>query len=183
MMTINNNKGIYLCARRDRHYGYLIDYNDISNKYGCNLVCDCLDIDLSVYSFIIATPPCNYYSKANWRRESSKVALSTKHLLPCILAKLTKQDKPFIVENVCNDSLLPSEYDKYCFRYTFGGHTFWSNVNLDLSELTSIKQNKQYVTRELRDNNPNVHNVIRLFLDTIYSSNFTKCVSVGKLES
>ena len=93
-------KGIYLAACKARHPNYDIVYQDIDKKYKCELEGDMLEIDLSPYDFIIATPPCNWWSQANpyyWR---SEYALKTRHLLPLILIKLGKQNKPFLVENV-----------------------------------------------------------------------------------
>lgn len=92
--------GIYLAACKARHPKYPIVYQDIDSKYNCDIGGDMLDIDLTPYSFIIATPPCNWWSQANpyyWR---SSYALKTRHLLPLILIKLGQQTKPFIVECV-----------------------------------------------------------------------------------
>lgn len=168
------SKGVYLCARLDRYndIGFDIDYNDIDPKYRCGLTCDCQDIDLARYDFIIATPPCNYYSKANYRRDSSKVALLTKHLLPYCLEYCTFLQKPFIIENVNNVNLLPKKFDKYCYRFTFGGHTFWTNVYFDYSDLIPVKQFKADVTRSKRDGNYNVHCIINRFLETLEAGNY-----------
>ena len=89
-------KGIYLAAFRADHPNYNIVYQDINGKR--DIPGDMMDIDLSSYDFIIATPPCNYWSKANYRRDISHYSLITKHLLPSILKKLCYQDKPFIFE-------------------------------------------------------------------------------------
>ena len=97
-------KGIYLAAYKDRHYDFDIDYNDIVALPGINIVGDMMSVDLSGYDFIIASPPCNYYSRANYRRDYSDYALSTKHLLPDILNKHLTVGKPFIVENVRNEA-------------------------------------------------------------------------------
>ena len=59
-------------------------------------------VDLSNYDFIIASPPCNYWSKANPYYRTSKYSLETKHLLPDIIEKLSYLNKPFIIENVKN---------------------------------------------------------------------------------
>ena len=53
--------------------------------------------------FIIATPPCNFWSRANWRRYSSAYALSTRHLLPGILHRLINLGKHFIISNIFNN--------------------------------------------------------------------------------
>ena len=157
-------KGVYLCARKHRIPGYEIDYNDIVDYPGINLCCDMLDVDLTYYDFIIATPPCNYYSRANYRRETSKVAQMTKHLLPSILEKLTKdfKDRPFLVENVCNKTLLPRV--PFVYQFDYGQHHFYTNVFFWILE-EPVKQNKAHVSRNKRDGNKNVDVVIRSFLE------------------
>ena len=92
--------GIYLAAFRAEHFDYDILYQDINGKR--DLPGDMLQYNLDDYDFVIASPPCNYYSRANYRRDVSDYALNTKHLLPGILDKLRTYDKPFIVENVSN---------------------------------------------------------------------------------
>lgn len=159
-------KGIYLCARKHRIKEYNMDYNDIINYPGINKCCDMLEIEINDYDYVIATPPCNYYSRANYRRETSKVAQETKHLLPGILKKLKNYNKPFLVENVLNAALLPKTN---FFEFEFGNHHFYTNIMfaIPIKEM-AIKQNKQYVSREKRDNNPNVHIVIDSFLKAIH---------------
>ena len=167
--------GLYLCAMKDRYPGYSILYNDIKDYPGINLKMDCRNITREYFDkagFIIATPPCNYYSKANFRRETSKVAQDTKILLPWCLSLCSMLNLPCIIENVNNDNLLPTLYDKYFYRFKFGGHTFWTNVYLYINDLVAVKQNKQNVCREKRDGNPNVHMVIERFLKIIHSENF-----------
>ena len=121
-------KGIYLASYKALHEEHNIIYQDINGER--DLDGDMLDIDLSNYDYIIATPPCNYWSRANYRRERSDYALKTKHLLPCILNKLIQLNKPFIVENVRNDNL----FSKYgllklpLYIYKIGRHTYWTNI-------------------------------------------------------
>lgn len=91
-------KGIYLAAFKANHPNYDIVYQDILGNR--DIGGDMMEVDLSPYDFIIATPPCNWWSRANYRRNTSPYALQTKHLLPDILRKLCQQDKPWIVENV-----------------------------------------------------------------------------------
>lgn len=159
-------KGVYLCSRKHRIPGFDIDYNDVVDYPGINLLCSCDDVDLSKYDYIIATPPCNYYSRANWRRELSSVALFTKDLLPNTLKRCVESGKPFIVENVLNSTLLPNDFNNY--RFEFGNHTFWSNVFFLVPDKSyAIRQNKQYVSRACRDNNYNVHLIINIFLEYI----------------
>lgn len=170
-------KGIYLFARLDRYCDFpSLIYNDINIKFDDEyypFYCkDATTIDLEYFDYIIATPPCNYYSRANYRRETSEYALRTKYLLPWILKRCVDLDKPFIVENVLNDTLLPKEYDPYCIRFEFGGHTFWTNVIFDRSDLIPIKQDKQNVCREKRDGNINVHLIIQRFLEVVHAKYF-----------
>ena len=103
-------KGIYLAACKARHDAHNIVYQDIEQeRYNCDLGGDMLEVDLTPYDYIIASPPCNYYSRANYRRETSEYSQKTKHLLPGILEKLGKQQKPFIVENVRSPRLMQQQ--------------------------------------------------------------------------
>ena len=106
-------KGIYLASFKAYHPNYDLAYQDINGKR--DIGGDMMDIDLTPYDFIIATPPCNWYSKANYRRNVSEYALKTKHLLPDIIAKLYQLGKPFIVENVQNKSLIPHDWDNILY--------------------------------------------------------------------
>lgn len=130
-------KCIYLAAKRHRLECFKSTvryyYNDIEPFDGLDFVCDMLDVDLEPFDILIATPPCNYYSKANYRRETSVVAQATKHLLPSILDKFVKTGKPFLIENVCNWSIYPRFLKELVkandiYVYTYGGHYFMSNI-------------------------------------------------------
>lgn len=164
-------KGVYLCAREHRILGYDIDYNDVVPYEGINLYCSCEDVDLTKYDFIIATPPCNYWSHANFRRDTSIVALNTKKLLPYCLKACLQSGKLFIVENVCNEPLMKEHFgDLYnqCWCFQFGNHTFWSNIFFFVPNDEEAKyQNKQNVTRSKRDNNFNVDLIIKCFLKEV----------------
>ena len=83
-------QGIYLAACKARHLGYDIVYQDVDAKYHCDIGGDMLEVDLSPYDFIIATPPCNWWSQANPYYWFSEYALKTRHLLPLTLIKLSK---------------------------------------------------------------------------------------------
>lgn len=158
-------KGIYLASKEHRIKGVNLDYNDIEDLEGINLQCDMLEVDINNYDYVIATPPCNYYSKANYRRETSFVAQSTKHLLPGILEKLKKYNKPFLVENVCNQTLLPKTS---FYEFNFGNHHFYTNVFILIPDKSfAKKQNKQNLAYRKRDNNYNVHLIIDIFLEMI----------------
>lgn len=136
---MTNKKGVYLAARGARHSNYNIVYNDIDPSFNCDLSCDMLSVDLSLYDFILATPPCNYYSRCNYRRDISNYALKTRHLLPSIIIKLAKLGKPFIVENVRNFELFKKcnifdICDKYNVNvYFVGRHTYFTNVFVNLT--------------------------------------------------
>lgn len=129
-------KCIYLCAREHRLddiEGVDFWYNDIEDLPGIDFVCDALAVDLDAYDLLIATPPCNYYSRGNYRRDKSNVALRTRHLLPDILEKFAATGKPFLVENVQNSRLLKPFADKYPCVY-WGSHSF--STRNGLSALT-----------------------------------------------
>lgn len=140
-------KGIYLAAYKAKHDGHDIVYQDINGKR--DIGGDMLEVDLTPYDYIIATPPCNYWSRANYRRETSEYSQKTKHLLPSILDKLVALGKPFIVENVRNARMFTKAglFNKACFIIEYGRHTYWTNVMIDF---TGIPQKKRfYTTRNL----------------------------------
>lgn len=127
-----DKKVIYLaCGRAKLNYEH-VTYNDYKEK--SDLQCDMMEVDLSNYDILIATPPCNYYSHARGSNAPSTYALSTKHLLPDIIDKFIITGKPFIVENVRNKPLFKKLglYDKNCFIYTHGRHTYWTNVMINM---------------------------------------------------
>ena len=129
-------KVIYLAAGRAHLLYPNVTYNDYKEKR--DLICDMLSVDLSDYDILIATPPCNYYSRANNRyRETSEYAQATKHLLPDIIDKFISTGKPFIVENVRNEPMFKrlELYDKNCYIYKHGRHTYWTNVMFDMSTI------------------------------------------------
>ena len=72
-------KGIYLASYKANHPNHDIVYQDINGER--DIDGDMMEIDLTPYDFIIATPPCNWWSRANYRRNTSLYALTTKHLL------------------------------------------------------------------------------------------------------
>ena len=169
-------KGIYLGAFRANHPNYDIDYQDINGKR--DISGDMLETDLSKYDYIIATPPCNYWSLARGNR-CSQYSLDTKHLLPDIIDKLVKQDKPFIIENVKNkkrfmeNGILP---ENRCYVKVIGRHTYWTNIDFDDSNIQQ-RQDFKYHGHTIKYNDMkdlshqggfNVHNVIERFLETIY---------------
>lgn len=125
---MNNLTGIYLAAGRADLGVSNLDYQDKFRERdiaGCMLECD-----LSLYDYVIATPPCNYWSKANYQRYNSQYALDTMHLLPGILRKLQHENKPFIVENVRNAEMFRRAglFNLPLFVFFVGRHTFWTNT-------------------------------------------------------
>ena len=171
-------KGIYLGACRAFHPNYDLDYNDIIPGYHNNIIGDMLSIDLSNYDYIIATPPCNFYSRANYRRYISDYSLKTWHLLPGILFKLALLDKPFIVENVRNYKLFKEVgIIDFCNQagiiiYEYGRHTYFSNQILNISNIKQIKDNVANISNsknKYREGGFNVHQVIEYFLEFVNS--------------
>lgn len=121
-------KGIYLGAYEAYHPNWNIVYQDINGKR--DLDGDMMEIDLRPYDFVIATPPCNYYSRAAGNRHS-EYAINTAHLLPDIIKKLHNLRKTFIVENVRNEKKF-KELGLFNYNdiwvYRIGRHTIWSSI-------------------------------------------------------
>jgi site-specific DNA-cytosine methylase len=121
-------KIIYLASFKAHHPGWNMVYQDINGLR--DIDGDMMEVDLDPYDVIVATPPCNYWSRANYRRELSKYSQKTKHLLPSIINKLCNQNKPFIVENVRNKKLM-EKYNLFnfnCHIIEYGRHTYWTNI-------------------------------------------------------
>lgn len=176
-------KGIYLGACRAYHPNYNMDYNDIIKNKHINIIGDMLEINLEKYDYIIATPPCNYYSRCNYRRETSAYSLKTKNLLPKIIEKLGQQEKPFIIEMVRNYKRLKENgifelANKYNIMwYEYGRHTYFVNMFINLN---NIPQRQDFLTRGKRINyhdefskynqgGYNVHQVIEYWLKVIHT--------------
>lgn len=132
---------IYLAAYEAYHPMFKVTYQDINGKR--DIDGDMMDIDLTPYDLIIATPPYNYWSRANYQRETSNYAQKTKHLLPDILNKLIDIGKPFLVENVRNYNLMNKYglFNNNCFIYEIGRHTYWTNIPFNPS---LIKQERDF---------------------------------------
>lgn len=163
--------GIYLASYKAYHPNYTMDYNDIKKTSNhINIIGDMLEVDLSGYDYIIATPPCNYWSRANYRRETSEYSQKTKHLLPDILEKLIKADKPFIIENVRNYRLFYEHklYDKNCYIYEIGRHTYWTNIPFNGINIKQKDDNIKNISSKNRQGGENVHNVIEYWLKLIH---------------
>lgn len=162
-------KGIYLASYRALHNGHDLVYQDINGLR--DLGGDMLDIDVSPFDFVIATPPCNYWSIANYRRSTSEYSQKTCHLLPFTISKLVKSGKPFIIENVRNNSL----FEKYCVLdlckfyglsvFCVGRHTYFTNTQF---LPPYVEQPTEYIAhskRANREGGENVHKVIEEFIN------------------
>ena len=166
-------KVIYLASGRAILTHPNVTYNDIKEKR--DLQCDMMTVNLSDYDVLIATPPCNFYSRANNKRETSKYAQATKHLLPDIIDKFIKTGKPFIVENVRNEPLFKSKglYDKNCFIYKHGRHTYWTNILFNpqfIPQEHDFKQIPGYGCIRLKSyvqGGKNVNDVFDYFLEVV----------------
>ncbi len=142
-------KGIYLCAFRARFPQLDMDYNDIDPKTGCGIIGDAMRCDLRKYDYILASPPCNYWSKANITYLTSEYSQKTKHLLPAMLALLGHTGKPFILENVRNSPRFKRHNvwniaGKYgLFSYEVNRHTYFTNMMFNpwLPKMTDFKEN------------------------------------------
>lgn len=170
---MNNLKGIYLAACKARHPNHNIIYQDIDPKFECDLKGDMLKVDLTNYDYIIATPPCNYWSKANPYYWHSEYAWKTINLLPLTLIKLAKSGKPFIVENIINRTRFKA-YNIYRLAERLqikvievGRHTYFTNKPFNLN----CDQQQDFVYGGKRINNDgynqggkNVHKVIEKWL-------------------
>ena len=166
-------KGIYLASFVAHHPSYDMDYNDIEKTADhVNVIGDMLSVDLTNYDYVIATPPCNYWSRANYRREHSDYALKTKHLLPDIIKKLIKIDKPFLVENVRNRPLFKKHglYNLDCFVYEYGRHTYWTNVMINFNNIKQKGEIVQNINPKERQGGENVYKVVEHFLEVIHEN-------------
>ena len=181
MRFIGEMQGIYLGSYKAYHPNYDIVYQDINGLR--DLDGDMMDVNLNDYDYVIATPPCNYWSRAAGNRHS-QYAINTAHLLPDMIEKLSEYNKPWIVENVRNDSKFRGlglfDYnDVWVFR--IGRHTIWTNtwfnhwIPFDY-EFTSLNPNNKGSCTDLnkrsdRQGNENVHRIIEKWLMTIHTQN------------
>lgn len=161
-------KIIYLAAGHAVLNNDNVTYNDYYIKR--DLVCDMLVVDLAHYDILIASPPCNYYSKANYRRDKSSYSLMTKHLLPDILNKFINIDKPFIVENVINKKLMRTIIDKSnCYYFEIGRHCYFTNVFGFSSYAHQIQKpdNIANLSKKARQGGKNVNTIFERFIEYV----------------
>lgn len=176
-------KIIYLAAFKANHPNWDVIYQDINGKR--DIGGDMMDVDLTGYDVIIATPPCNYWSRANYRRNISEYALKTKDLLPKIIKKCIDLGKPFIIENVINNKLFKENglLDVDCFIYEYGRHTYWSNIPFVIKPIKDesfnykpIKSGKNkgkmgvFNSKNKRQGGKQVHHVIEYWLEVVHES-------------
>lgn len=183
-------KVIYLGAYEAYHPNFDVVYQDINGKR--DLGGDMLEVDLKPYDVIIATPPCNYWSIARGNR-CSQYSFDTKHLLPEIIKRLAKTNKPFVVENVINKKRFREEgvFDvatkANCFIYYIGRHTYFTNISLTDEEVKLLEsQNRQDfryggkvikysdMTNKKHQGGFNVHLVIDYFLNKVLKEQLWK---------
>lgn len=174
-------KGIYLGAYQDVYHDYDIVYQDINGKR--DIGGSMLDIDLNKFDFIICTPPCNYWSRGSNILNRSNYAVETGLLLPEMLERLERINKPYIVENVRNKirfekfGILPREKS---LVYFIGRHTIFTNImfntyiNYDF-DFTNINGSCVDVgKRSDRQGGLNVHRIIEKWLYTIHYEDYVK---------
>lgn len=144
---------------------------------------DIREVDFNNYDVIICSPPCNYYSRANYRRDSSHYALSTRDLLPLCINKANRTNKPFIIENVRNSrafSKLQIPQDIYIYEY--GRHTYFTNIMLDLSGLPQKEardvSNIQWIPQKHRQGGYSVNVVFLWFLSVVLNKDFLSEVNL-----
>lgn len=178
-MLTENAKGIYLAACKARHPKYNIVYQDIDGQYQCDIGGDMLETPILHYDFIIATPPCNWWSKLNMAYFKSWYAWQTIHLLPMIIMRLAINFRgtPFIIENVINRKKF-TECGIYkliqsmgLYTQEVGRHLYISNVIFDLDcpqHLDFGKNGKRINDDGYNQGGSNVHVVIEKWLYHIH---------------
>lgn len=135
---------------------------------------DIRDLDFNQFDIILCSPPCNYYSRANYRRNESEYALRTKDLLPLCINRAYLTHKPFIVENVRSPKLFSQlDIPADIFIYVYGRHTYFTNVMIDFS---NIPQRQDFIAGGKlinyhdpsgREGGFNVNNVFKYFLSYV----------------
>ena len=167
-------KILYLAAGHGRlNTKHEVIYQDLIVKR--DLPGDMLDVDLNGYDLIIATPPCNYYSRANYRRKTSNYSNHTKHLLPDIISKLETLDVPVIIENVINKKLMDFILQKTTLFYNeVGRHCYFTNRLVNFSCIPQ-KYDFEYggkpiqnLSRNARQGGKNVQLVLEHYIEACF---------------
>ena len=132
------------------------------------ICCDIRNVDFNEYDIIIATPSCNYYSRANYRRETSEYSQRTKDLLPLCINKAYATGKPFLVENVRNSTYMYNlDIPKDVMIIPYGRHTYFTNVIFNINEAEQINENIQNRSGTNRQGGYNVDSVIKVFMKSL----------------
>lgn len=170
-------KIIYLASGRAILKHDNVTYNDLLEPR--DIQCDMMSVNLDPYDILIATPPCNFYSRASGGRHSD-YAMATAHLLPDIIDKFIATDKPFLVENVRNEPLFIKLglYDKNCYVYKHGRHTYWTNIPFNpkgIPQEFDFKAIPGYGCVRLKSyvqGGRNVNDVIDYFIDVVKNGGY-----------
>lgn len=170
-------QGVYLCSFYARHENYNMVYNDVEKKTKPDLLCSATRVDLRKFDYIIATPPCNYWSHASSEKQKSEYARKTKHLLPCLISLLSNTGKPFIIENVRNvpkmtkNKVFDLANKKGLYVHFVGRHTYFTNIlcNLETEQKKDYKTGgKRLNKRKGAQGGENVHKVIEIWLKQLH---------------
>lgn len=147
---------------------------NLKKSHGCDYLCkDIRQVDFNEFDIILCSPPCNYYSRGNYRRDSSAYSLSTRDLLPLCINRAYKTNKPFIIENVRNMNMFKKlDIPNNIFIYEFGRHTYFSNVMFSLENLPQINDNINYIASTKRQGGFNVNVVFKRFLSVCLNKDF-----------
>jgi|LGVE01.1.fsa_nt_gb site-specific DNA-cytosine methylase len=163
---------IYLAAGNAviKKYNNIITYNDLLIKR--DIQSDMMSVDLLNYDLIIASPPCNFYSRARGNFPPSDYALKTKHLLPEILTKAWGTGKPFIIENVINKVKMKDIIKNFNgFYYEHGRHSYFTNIMFNpkgIPQNFDFKFGGIFINKESdRQGGKNVNIVLQHFIDFV----------------
>jgi len=155
-------KIIYLAAGYAKINKPEITYQDKYIKR--DIADDMLKIDLSQYDLIIASPPCNYYSKAN-RRQNSAYSQETKNLLPDIIKKCENQEKPYIIENVINKKRMAKILlETKSWYYEIGRHCYFTSHMIQFKQ-PKINEKIIYKSKKERQGGTKVNEIFTWYIE------------------
>ena len=164
-------KAVYLGAFRAYHPGFDILYQDINGLR--DIGGDMMYVPLNDFDFLIASPPCNFWSRIRMCNYSV-YTLATGYLLPSILKKFIQSGKLFVVENVSNIERFKKFgiFDLPCLKYKIGRHMYFTNIylsNIELKHLRSLQvfEDLTHMPSYNRQGGKNVHIVIDYFLKKV----------------
>ena len=142
---------------------------------------DMINVDLTLFDLIVATPPCNYWSRANCNI-NSEYSQKTKYLLPLIIWKCIALDKPFIIENVINKKRMKflDEVKRYCYYQEVGRHCYFTSHKIDLSVIPQkqdFKTGGVFINKgDDRQGGSNVNNVLEYYIKKVIEMDGKKCL-------